>query len=130
MIEILNVHTRKKEYFLSYGDLVKHIEIIEEDNFLGKGKEIWSLSFYSHRTLELFYWQMVRAINVLLTEEQQRAYEKKLSLLEICKGHRDEAVQIILTPDVDVEEIKKDWCKDYCLSHGYLLKEKEPKVYH
>lgn len=130
MIEVLNMLTRKAEYFLTYDDLVKRIEEIEKDNFLLKGKEVWSLSFYSHRTLELFYWQASRAINVLLTEKQQKAYEEKLSLLEICKGHRDEAVQIILTPDVNVEEIKKGWCKDYCLNHGYILKEKEPKTYH
>ena len=130
MIEILNVHTRKKEYFISYDELIKHIEVIEKDNFVVEGKEIWSLSFYSHKTLELFFWQTVRAIDVLLTEKQQKAYEKKLSLLEVCKGHKDEAVQIILTPDVNVDKIKKNWCKDYCLSHGYVLKEKEPKTYH
>jgi len=37
MIEILNVHTRKKEYFISYDELIKHIEGIEKDNFLVEG---------------------------------------------------------------------------------------------
>ncbi|MCE3239006.1 MAG: hypothetical protein K0R24_1987, partial [Gammaproteobacteria bacterium] len=29
--------------------------------------------------------------------------------------------QIVLTPETNVEEMKENWCQDYCLSHGYEI---------
>ncbi len=55
----------------------------------------------------------------------QEAYDRQLSLLEIYTGDYMTPRYIALTSNVDVYELKKKWCRDYCQFHGigFLIKD-------
>jgi hypothetical protein len=121
MIDIFNEGKGNMESFQSYDALLKHIKAIEKRKFVETGQEDWIFTIHSHERLAGFYWNAVKAISILLTEKEQDAYENGLNLLEMCKGDQNNSIQIILTPDIDVNEIIKNWCRDYCLNHGYIF---------
>lgn len=121
MIEIFNEVKGSLETFKNYDDLFKYIKAIERQKLIEQGQEGWIFTIYSNESLERFYWNAIKAIEILLTEKEQDAYENGLDLLEMSKGYEDSTTQIILTPDIDIEVLKEDWCKDYCLSHGYIF---------
>lgn len=50
--------------------------------------------------------------------EIQKAYEQGWGLLETCKGGFKDPQYTPLAPNVDVYELKKKWCRDYCQFHG------------
>ena len=125
MIEIFNENKGSTESFQSYDALLKHIKEIEKQKQLKtrmkNDRELWSFIIHPNQRLSSVYWRAIKATSILLTEKEQDAYEKGLNLLEMCKGDEDNSTQIILTPDIDVDEIKKNWCRDYCLNHGFII---------
>ena len=124
MIEIFNKGKGNIETFENYEALLKHIKEIEKRKFEETKKEDWSFTIHSHERLSRLYWDAVKAFRTFMTEKEQDAYENELNLLEMCKGDEDNATQIILTPDIDIKEIKESWCRDYCLNHGYSFLDK------
>jgi hypothetical protein len=125
MIEIFNEVEGSTESFQSYDALLKHIKEIEEqkqqETRLKNDRELWSFIIHPNQRLSSVYWRAIKATSILLTEKEQDAYEKGLNLLEMCNGTQDNLTQIILTPDINLKEITKSWCRDYCLNHGYII---------
>jgi hypothetical protein len=125
MIEIFNEGKGNTESFQSYDALLKHIKEIEEqkqqETRLKNDRELWSFIIHPNQRLSSVYWRAIKATSILLTEKEQDAYEKGLNLLEMCNGNQDNLTQIILTPDINLKEITKSWCRDYCLNHGYII---------
>lgn len=125
MIEIFNEFKGSTESFQSYDALLKHIKEIEEqkqqETRLKNDRELWSFIIHPNQRLSSVYWRAIKATSILLTEKEQDAYEKGLNLLEMCNGNQDNLTQIILTPDINLKEIKKSWCRDYCSNHGYII---------
>ena len=125
MIEIFNEVKGSTESFQSYDALLRHIKAIEKQNQLEtrmkNDRELWSFIIHSNQRLSSVYWRAIKATSLLLTEKEQDAYEKGLNLLEMCNGNQDNPTQIILTPDTNLKEITKNWCRDYCLNHGYII---------
>jgi hypothetical protein len=58
-----------------------------------------------------------------LTQKEREAVEKQSGIVEITKGNRDHITQIIFTKNLDLEPLKRDWCKEYCLEHGFEMSE-------
>ena len=59
-----------------------------------------------------------------MTEPSLRqAYDEQLGLLELCSGDYANPRYIALTPDVDVQELKKQWLQKYCAAHGLAIEE-------
>jgi hypothetical protein len=125
MIEIFNEVKGNTESFESYDALLKHIKAIEKQKQLEtrikNDREFWSFIIHSNQRLSSVYWRAIKATGILLTEKEQDAYENGLNLLEMCNGDQDNPTQIILTPDINLKEITKSWCRDYCLNHGYII---------
>ncbi len=126
MIEIFN-ENKGTLGFQSYNSLFKHIREIEKQKLLETGQMDWNFIIHSNERLSGTYWSAVKALEIFLTLKEQEAYENGLNLLEIWKGDPDNPYQIILTPDVNVKEIKKSWCRDYCIENGYKVSETEDK---
>lgn len=122
MIEIFN-ESKGKLVFQSHNSLFKYIKEAEKQKLLETGQRDWSFIIHSHERLSGTYWSAVKALEIFLTSKEQEAYENGLSLLEICKGDHDNPYQIILTPDVNVKEMRKSWCRDYCIENGYTVSE-------
>ena len=125
MIEIFNEVKGSTESFESYDALLRHIKEIEKQKQLEtrmeNDREFWNFIIHSNQRLSSVYWRAIKATSILLTEKEQDAYENGLNLLEMCKGDQDNPTQIILTPDINLKEITKNWCRDYCLNHGYII---------
>ena len=125
MIEIFN-EAKGKLVFKNYDALLTHIKEIEKVKFLTtRQEEGWVFTIHPYERFAEFYWRAIKAINILLTEKEQDAYEKGFNLLNIRKGSQNGLDQIILTPDVNVKEIKKSWCQDYCLENGCMIFERK-----
>ena len=123
MIELFNSRSEQVMSFQDYDDLLSYIKEIEHENQketrLQRDREYWSFTFHSNQRLSLVYWKAIMANRIILTEKEQDAYEGGYDLLEICEGDSKQIKQIILTPSVDIEELKKIWCREYCAHHGY-----------
>ena len=59
--------------------------------------------------------------NARLTGAERKAYEDELDLLEMCAGDPQTLQQIVLFPDVDVEELARDWCFAYAHAKNFSL---------
>ena len=122
MIDIFNEDTGNMEAFKSYDDLLEHIKALENQKFVETGeKQYWIFNVHSPESLAGPYWKAAKAISILLTKEEQDAYENGLNLIEMFKGDNENPTQIILTPDIDIKEIQKKWCREYCSKHGYVF---------
>src|SRR3990167_7649597 len=53
----------------------------------------------------------------------QEACEDRLGLLEICEGGFKYPQYIAITPNVDMDELRKKWCLDYCEFHNLTIRE-------
>jgi hypothetical protein len=125
MIELFDSRTEKVISFEDSNALFEYIRELENQKQLEtrmeNDRELWSFIIHSNQRLSSVYWRAIKAISIMLTEEEQEAYEKGYHLLEICKGDIRSAIQVILTPEVDIEEMKKNWCEEYCSNHGYTF---------
>lgn len=53
----------------------------------------------------------------------QEAWEKKLTLVETCRGDFKDLKQVVIGTGDEIEGLQKMWCIDYCTAHGMSLKE-------
>jgi hypothetical protein len=123
MIEISNEN--EKLEFQGYNSLCKHIGEIEKKKFLETGRRDWTFNVHSPERLSKLYFQAVKLLETFLTLKEQEAYEKGLNLLEICKGDPENPYQVVLTPNINVKEMRKVWCRDYFLEKGYMISERK-----
>jgi hypothetical protein len=125
MIEVFDSTNEKVMSFEDYEELFEHIKETENqkqlDTRLENDGNQWSFVIHSNQRLSSVYWRAVKATSILLTEKEQDAYEQGCHLLETCKGDIKTMDQIILTSEIDLDEMKKSWCRDYCSTHGYTF---------
>ena len=57
-------------------------------------------------------------------EALKEAFEENLSLVEICTGDYKNPLYVVLTPNVDMNYLKKKWCVDYCTYHNLVVRER------
>jgi hypothetical protein len=55
--------------------------------------------------------------------EMQEAFEYNLPLIEICTGDYKNPLYIVLTPNIDMDYLKRKWCIDWCTFHHLLVRE-------
>ncbi len=53
----------------------------------------------------------------------QEAFEDNLPLIEICAGDYKKSLHIVLTPNVDMDYLKRRWCIDWSTFHHLLVRE-------
>ena len=58
---------------------------------------------------------------ITIDPDLQEAYDEQLSLLELCTGDYNNPQYIAVTPNIDMDALKKKWCRDYCDFHGLSL---------
>jgi hypothetical protein len=108
--------------FKSFEELSRYINAVEnaklEDTNSYFPEEIWSFSFFTNKRLSYIYYKILEQSFSKIGKD---AFEQGLDLIEISKGDGKEPLQVPVTPDVDIQELKKNWCHDYCDAHGYTL---------
>lgn len=127
MIKIINLINKKQEFFQNYHDFCEYINKTERFKTLESGKKRWRFSRRKHETLSFVYDRIPRSFEEVFTPQEKEAFEKGLELIEIFKGDEKNPEQILFTTHLDIESLKRDWCRDYCLEHGYEISEWEEK---
>jgi hypothetical protein len=78
----------------------------------------WSFTFFTPQQVSVIYANTQQS---LLTEIAKEAYEKEVGFIEICQGGFEDPIEILGTPDIDMEALKKQWCLAYCDAHDYIV---------
>ena len=112
----------KERLFSDHHEACNYIINLEKQKPLEPGGRIWSLTRRRYETLYSLYYR-TPSFKDLLTRKEREAIEKKLGILEIIKGNREDATQILFTRNLDIEPLKKDWCKEYFIEHGFTYSE-------
>lgn len=133
MIHLLNESREHIENFNSYGELADYIhkKELSRTRMLASMtfdwmhlppnlEEEWSFVVYTHESLKTTYATMR---NPPLTEIEWEAFERGLDLIEIHYGNARSRTQILVTGDVDIESLQKDWCLAYGKAHDYIIEE-------
>ena len=114
----------ESKVFKNYHEVCEYINTIEKPEELEPGKAGWRFIRRRHETLSCLYYRNP-SLKDYLTPREREAVEKQLGLIEILKGGWETVAQILFTNHLDLEALKRDWCKEYCQSHGFKLVEIE-----
>ena len=126
MIEIFDSNSKKIMSFDSYDSLMQHIKQIEREKLLDEERpelysKPWDFVIHPRESLGSIYWRVIKALDILMSNEEQNAYEDGYNLLEVYRGDVKSKTQVVLSPDIDIEDLKESWCQDYCLKNGYTF---------
>jgi hypothetical protein len=92
------------------------------NKFLGDHvKEPWSFLVLTPNRIAVLLSTLRKPHDPLLLQE---AWEKQLTVVEVCKGDFKGLKQIKVEPGVDIEVLRKEWCLDYCQANGMTLWER------
>jgi hypothetical protein len=103
--------------FTDHHQVCDYINAIEKRKALESGERIWSFIRRRYKTLHSLYYS-TPSLKDLLTLKEKEAVEKELGLVEIVKGNKEHITQFLFRSCLDIEPLKRDWCKEYCKAHG------------
>ncbi len=112
--------------FENYPELYQHIRNQENSKLLEShpefGQSFWSfLVHLPERIPEL--------INTLKKDHDvevlREAWRQQLSVVEMCEGDFKNIRQILVTPNINIDALREDWCLDYCDAHGMSVTESD-----
>jgi hypothetical protein len=108
--------------FENYHEVCEYINTIERTGELESGKAGWRFIRRRHDTLQSLYYRNP-SLKDYLTSREREAVEKQQGLIEILKGGWETVTQILYTTHLDLEALKRDWCKEYCAGHELKMSE-------
>jgi hypothetical protein len=121
MIQIIPTNGKRK-LFTNYHDACEYINTTEKRKVLESGEKIWSFIRRRYETLYSLYYRNP-SLKDFLTPKEKEAVENEMGLVEIVKGNREHITQFLFTRRLDLEPLKRDWCREYCIEHGFRLSE-------
>jgi hypothetical protein len=122
MIDITNPNGERK-VFRDYHQVCDYIKAIELRKIVSEpDAKTWGFIRRPYEMLCYLYYR-TPSLKSSLTLKEREAVEKKLGLVEIKKGNREHFTQILFTSNLDLEPLKRDWCKEYCLENGFEINE-------
>jgi len=107
----------------NYEDLFQYIR--EKENIKSLEDQLmfghpWSFTTFTPQQVSTIYLNMKQSQP---TKILKKAHLKKLGLLEIYWGDPQKCKEVLITSDVDIEVLKREWCLEYCNTHGYIVTE-------
>jgi len=124
MMQVFDPNQMPLGLFQNYNELFKYIQNMENlkllEGHICFQDEPWSFTLYTHKRLSYIY---PKFLEKYFSKSGKQAYEQELDLLEIYKGDYHNPIQIPVTQDVDIQDLQKNWCQDYCNAHNYVLVE-------
>ena len=96
----------------------------ESSNGFGAEVGIWSFTVHSpYRVFSLYTNRKKGSFASPIDANVQEAYDEQLSLLEICAGDYATPQYIAVTPNINMDGLKKKWCQDYCAFNKIDIRE-------
>ncbi len=122
MIEIQSLNGLQGKLYDGYSELFDCLMTRENLKLLEKNPDFnslnWSFVIYPPKRVA-----MLHAHQQNPSQMTKEAFENGLSLVEVCTGDYENPVQIVLTPNINLEYLKKKWCLDYCRFHHLIVRE-------
>jgi len=122
MIQVLPLDGTPDEYFESFDEFFKDIITTENsklvDDQADLGQMNWSFTIYPPKRVAALYAHTTEPCDAM-----QEALEDNLPLIEICAGDYKKPLYIVLSPNVDLDYLKRKWCIDWCTFHHVLVRE-------
>ncbi|MBX9804820.1 MAG: hypothetical protein K2Y18_03585 [Alphaproteobacteria bacterium] len=122
MIQILPLDGTPPECFEDFDELFKSVTSIENSKLMATCPDFtymnWSFIILSPKRVTALYGHIKEPSAEIL-----EAFEDNLPLIEICAGDYQKPQYIVLTPNVDMDYLKRKWCIDYCTYHHLLVRE-------
>lgn len=122
MIKVLTLSRTLAGEFENFNDLFDCITTVENLKLVAKNPDFkqmnWSFTIYPPKRAVALHTHS-KAPSAAIKE----AFEETLPLIEICTGNYKHPLHIALTPNVNMDYLKKKWCVDYCTYHHLLVKE-------
>lgn len=122
MIQIFGEKNCRIGKFKSFDDVMdffnerENLKVLNPNSLCEKDK--WNFIYYAHRRLSALHEEQ----RIKFTEIEHEAYINHLDLIEIYMGDPTPQ-QLIVTTELDVAEVIKNWCFDYCYAMKYVLLE-------
>jgi hypothetical protein len=122
MIKIVPLDGTPVQYFESFDEFfkdltaTKNLKLVDDHPYLSQLN--WSFTIYPPKRVAALY-----AHTKDPCEPMQEAFEDHLPLIQICTGDYKKPLYIVLTPNVNLDYLKRKWCVDWCTFHHLLVKE-------
>lgn len=122
MLKVFDLSKKKIGVFEDYDAFLRFITSLENQKLLegspSFGLAYWAFAEYSPEKLKhVCAWIKPG----YLTTVQLKALEQNIGLLEICRGDPGALQEIPVTPELDGEEFRKQFCLEYCRHRGWRL---------
>lgn len=122
MIIIQSLNGKPIVKFDDYNEFFECLVTIENLKLIANKPDFkrmnWSFTVYAPKRVAALYTYSKEP-----SEAMKEAFEENLPLIEICTGDYKWPLYIALTPNVDMDYLKKKWCIDYCTWHHLVVKE-------
>ena len=103
----------------NYNDLFQYINLKLLEDY-PEFERPWSFTFFTPCQVSTIY---TNTQHPLLTEIVKEAHKKEVGFIAVCQGDFENPIEILGTPDIDREALKKQWCLAYCDAHDYIIVE-------
>lgn len=128
MIEVYIMPQSLVGLFANYNELFDFICETENqklsEGHLKYGGSIWSFVLYPPDRVVSLYNDRKRGLFApKINPNVKEAYEQQLSLVEICTGDYKNPQYIVVTPNVNMEYLKKKWCIEYCTFYNFVVRD-------
>jgi hypothetical protein len=124
MITMINERNGHKTTFKNYQKLYSHIDSRQRSKRYYMPNQLiddWFFAYHSHRRIMALY-EFV-SIQKRNTEKKTGGKMPKVDVLEMSHDRSKKPVIISITPDIQIESFLEDWCRRWCVFHGYKLVE-------
>lgn len=104
--------------FENYQELYRHITYKENlklmEDHLEFGQSSWSFLILSPERIGELIDTLKKDYDETILFE---AWRQQLPIIEMCEGDYTNIRQILVTPNINIEGLREDWCLGYC--HAY-----------
>jgi hypothetical protein len=118
MIIIINEHKTTVTSFASYWDVFQHIEHLEKSRQTRNPLlPDWSFTVHPYQRALQFHAYIEETLKTGIGAKDDR---RALSILEVCQGNAGKVSLLPITPDLNVDALKEEWCQAYLRARGYF----------
>lgn len=127
MIWLFNYTNRVSSSYKTFEEVCDHFRRVEHLKPIPAGEacggDRWDFVYWPHKRLSSLHEHLK---DTHFSQAEREAYEGELDLIEIFDWRSELADQYIVTPELDVVSLMREWCYDYAYAHGYTILETFP----
>lgn len=112
----------ESQLFEDYHQCCGYINDLDRRKAISSGVRKWMFIRRPHQTIASLYYRSP-FLKGFFTVKEKEAVERELGLIEILKGDNENFIQILCTPYLDTEPLKRSWCYEYCQNHDIEISE-------